>query len=78
MAHHELKIEDEYYEAKVAGNKPFEIRYNDKGFQKGDTVGYTTVNALFKRVGKWEITYVISYQQKDNFVVFADKRIHER
>lgn len=76
MAHHVLKIEKEYMKAKTLGEKPFEIRYNDRGFQKGDTITYTTDRApTMEYEGKYEITYVIGYAQRENWVVFADKRI---
>lgn len=41
---HELKIERQWADAKLSGEKPFEIRLNDRGFQKGDTVKYTVVD----------------------------------
>ena len=41
---HELKIQKQWADAKLAGEKPFEIRKNDRGFQKGDTVHYTVVD----------------------------------
>jgi hypothetical protein len=76
--HHTLKIEEHFYEAKVLGLKPFEIRYNgDRGFQKGDTVNYTSTNGLINYEGMYEITYVTAYQQKENFVVFGDRKIDE-
>jgi hypothetical protein len=72
--HHTLKIEDSYYDAKVAGDKPFEIRYNDRGFQKGDTVSFTgTSSYKTQRKGTWEITYVTAFSQKDGWVVFGDR-----
>ena len=37
---HELKIQKQWADAKLAGEKPFEIRRNDRGFQKGDVVRY--------------------------------------
>lgn len=33
---HELKIQPEYYEAVVSGEKTFEVRKNDRGFITGD------------------------------------------
>ena len=41
---HELKIQKQWADAKLAGEKPFEIRRNDRGFQKGDIVRYKVVD----------------------------------
>lgn len=41
---HELKIQKQWADAKLAGEKPFEIRLNDRGFQKGDTVRYKVID----------------------------------
>jgi len=38
MNHHNLKIAPEHYNNVAAGTKTFEIRVNDRAFQKGDTV----------------------------------------
>lgn len=35
---HYLKIQPEYLEAQKRGDKPFEVRRDDRGFQKGDTL----------------------------------------
>lgn len=41
---HELKIQKQWADAKLAGEKPFEIRINDRGFQKGDIVRYKVID----------------------------------
>lgn len=35
---HELKILPDYYDAVLLGTKTFEIRKDDRGFKKGDTL----------------------------------------
>ena len=78
---HELKIEESYYKAVVNGTKNFEIRYNDRGFQKGDTCiltcvydGGNLVHSTKPKI-KIEITYVSNYHQKENWCVFGFKII---
>lgn len=41
---HELKIQKQWADAKLAGEKPFEVRINDRGFQKGDCIRYKVVD----------------------------------
>lgn len=38
MTQHKLKCWTPYYNAIVAGDKKFDVRRDDRGFQKGDTV----------------------------------------
>lgn len=38
MTHHDLKVAPEYMSALVSGDKTFEVRRNDRGFQRGDTL----------------------------------------
>jgi hypothetical protein len=35
---HELKAWMPYYESVLSGEKPFEVRKNDRGFQRGDVL----------------------------------------
>ena len=35
---HELKTYPKYFQETIEGNKPFEIRKNDRGFQVGDVL----------------------------------------
>ncbi len=81
---HELKIDEPFLEAKLAGDKLFEIRLNDRGYQKGhfteyveygeiDKSGINHSRLIIKHV--FEITYVSNYMQKENYVVFGEKYI---
>ena len=71
---HELKIDEPYFEQIISGAKNFEIRYNDRGYQKGDKVrlsetrspGITTGRDVTKK-----ISYVTNFQQKEHWVVFG-------
>lgn len=77
MTQHTIKIEDQFFDAVLSGNKTFEIRFNDRGYQKGDKVLLEEINSFHHgctgRSLRVEITYVTSYQQRDNYVVFAFK-----
>lgn len=65
---HELKIDKQWADAKLVGDKPFEVRKNDRGFQRGDFVHYTVVDPVTKDViaehplhgAKFEIRYVLA------------------
>lgn len=70
---HEIKIDRPYFASVLYGEKTFEIRYNDRGYQKGDEVvlqetvdGIRTRNEI-----KVIITYVTNYNQPQNQVVFG-------
>ena len=78
---HELKIDTEYFREIANGNKLFEIRYNDRGYQKGDIVhlmpcrGSSFVEPYEGL--KFVITYVTGFQQKENWVVFGIKDVKD-
>ena len=80
MRIHNLKILNDFADSIAAGDKLFEIRANDRGYQKGDFVKFQAIdkckfenqhvvnNMLF------EITYVMSgWGIKDDYVVFGIK-----
>lgn len=72
---HELKIKSCFYRPALDGVKTFEIRRNaDRGFQAGDTVEFREVDDLGLYTCssfKARITYVLNYEQKEDYVVFA-------
>ena len=81
MRHHNLKTLCPYYEAVLSGNKKFEIRLNDRDFQKGDTVTlkeYESGIVTGKYTGReknFNITYVTAFAQKEGWVVFGIKPV---
>ncbi len=38
MKTHQIKIKQDHYDLVLAGTKTFEIRHNDRAYQKGDVV----------------------------------------
>jgi len=43
MTHH-IKLNHHYADAVLSGQKNFEIRYNDRGYQRGDKIVFTVIN----------------------------------
>ena len=91
MTTHTLKILKTFADAVLTGEKTFEVRENDRGFQKGDRVRFTVVDeqhpARFANgeiireehdleYKVFEITYVLSgWHIDDGYVVFGMKCI---
>ena len=80
MITHELKIQREYADAVVSGDKTFEVRLNDRGYQRGDHIKFNAINKAMFAINhpindkEYEITYVLSgWGIKDNWVAFAMK-----
>jgi ASC-1-like (ASCH) protein len=77
VRNHKLKLRHEFWDAVMDGSKCFEIRNNDRGFQKGDTVRFIYVDELGVETYKksketFEITYVLSHEWiKHGYVVFG-------
>ena len=67
MKVHELKILNDFADSVVAGDKTFEIRDNDRGFQKGDFIKFqatdkTGIKNFSHLINNklYEITYVLN------------------
>ena len=84
---HQLKIKESFADAVLRGDKTFEVRENDRGFQTGDFVMFTVLynsdgleminHPLSKRL--YEITYVLSgWGIKEGYVVFGIKRVNSK
>ena len=83
---HALKLREEFADAVEDGTKNFEVRVNDRGFQKGDLVQFRVVSALGTHISMYweleeklyEITYVISgWGLKNGYVAFGIKEVLE-
>ncbi len=73
---HEIKLSREFQDAVLSGDKPFEVRYNDRGYQKGDFVKFHVVdrrNVTEPLDDKlFVITYVLSgWHIEQDYVVFG-------
>lgn len=51
MSTHVLKVVPPYFEALVRDEKPFEVRLNDRGFQRGDVLHLREYNPAKCRFG---------------------------
>lgn len=82
---HEIKIQKEYAQAVYLGEKTFEVRYNDRGYQKGDLIVFQVMDgALSDRTHPlndmtFEITYVLGsfVGLAPNYVAFAIQDVTE-
>lgn len=78
---HILKLSEDYIEPVLNGEKTFEVRINDRGYQKGDLIKFKAIsrngvpyihNELESRT--YEITYVHSgLELKEGYVVLGIK-----
>lgn len=80
---HDLKIQKPFADAVVEGRKTFELRYNDRGFQAGDTIRFTAMNRAYSadsthpiNAREYEITYVLEgWGLKQNWVALAIREL---
>ena len=79
---HYIKIRQSFADAVYSGEKTFEVRNNDRGYQKGDTVWFTVlrddenIKVSDHPLNKvpYEITYVLSgWGIEEGYVVFGIK-----
>lgn len=83
MKIHELKILEQFADEIIAGNKMFEIRENDRCYQKGDYIRFTAVKGyLHEEVSHeinkrmYKIPYVLSgWGLKKGYVALGIKEI---
>lgn len=64
MKTHDLKLNIEFCDAVLNGEKTFEVRKNDRGFQTGDLIRFIPTDGTVREHAKHEIsghTYKITY-----------------
>lgn len=77
---HEVKTLPEFFWPQVAGLKPFEVRFNDRGYQEGDILRQAEWSPSGGYTGRTldrEITYVLDDPAycKEGFVVLGLKEV---
>lgn len=78
---HKIKIREEFADDVLNGDKRFEVRENDRGYQKGDFIQFDVIGGMglsrhhdLNDV-RFEITYVLSgWGIKDGYVVFGIRK----
>lgn len=77
MSFHKLKIDPQYFESVILGEKQFEIRKNDRNFQVGDQLILKEWNkeGFTGRSYQSEITYITDYMQKNGYVVLGIRAV---
>ena len=84
---HDLKTLPPYFEKVVAGEKTFEIRKDDRSYQRGDIlllreydpeVGYTDARHYTGREIKVRVTYITTFEQKEGIVVMAFSPLNDQ
>ena len=81
---HNIKIRESFAEAVMSGEKTFEIRKNDRGYQKGDLIQFSVVDDVDIYVDseltkhKYRITYVLSgWGLEKDYVALGIRREEE-
>jgi len=81
MTVHKIKLQKEFAIAVLIGDKTFEVRYNDRGYQKGDQIVFDVRDGSFPinhplNDKTYEITYVLNgWGIKEDYVVFGIREV---
>lgn len=85
---HTIKIKESFADAIMNGDRTFEVRKNDRGYQKGDIVVFQAIEDTASlplsivhpiNHNKYVITYVLSdWGIEKGYVVFGIKRMEEK
>lgn len=77
-----LKLNIEFCDAVFSGEKTFEVRYNDRGYQPGDRIKFIPIdsdnNLVHHKIEstEYKITYILNgWGLKNGYVVLAIKEL---
>ena len=72
---HKLKLKEPYIEPVLSGEKTFEVRENDRGFNKGDYIKFipTHMNGETYKDTELEVTYIAAWESKRVIVYLESK-----
>lgn len=75
---HELKVQEKYFKAIWCGDKTFEIRLDDRGFEERDTLVLKEFDGQDYTGREIEafIRYRTNFEQKPGWVVFSFQETH--
>ncbi|SNA83259.1 ASCH domain protein (modular protein) [Flavobacterium psychrophilum] len=69
---HELKILPQYFKDVMLGLKKFEIRFNDRNYQVGDTLILNEFNPTTKKYTGFQVIRKVDYILKNEIIITAD------
>ncbi len=77
---HKLKCETKYFHAVAAGEKTFEVRFNDREFDVNDFLQledfHPETQELSGLTVAVKVTYMCDYMQRKGYVVLAIALVH--
>jgi hypothetical protein len=81
---HKIKLREEFADAVLYGDKTFEVRENDRGYQKDDLVQFKVIDRSLVPISHpitketYRITYVLNgWGIEQNYVVFSIKNVRD-
>ena len=81
---HKLKLYKEYADVVLSGEKSFEIRFDDRGYQRGDFIQFNVVDGLYEinhplNNKIFVITYVLhGWGLQENWCALAIKEVDKK
>lgn len=82
---HRIKLREEFEEAVLSGAKNFEVRRDDRGYQKGDTILFNVIDKHGRKKLSvleslpFEISYVLhGWGLKEGWCAFGIRRKEEK